>query len=64
MIPMATELTDFGEQLRYRKPIANAYADILRPDEATSSGEYQKNKEGIKKPLLPVVALPRPKQIV
>jgi hypothetical protein len=61
---MSTELTNFSQALRGRRPVDDAYGDIIRPDEATKTGEYQKNTEGMRKPLLPAMALPFPKQIM
>jgi hypothetical protein len=32
----------------------NAYAEIKEPEEATRSGEYRQNREGIRTPLGPI----------
>jgi hypothetical protein len=61
---MSSVPTDFGGLAGSGGSTADAYTDIQKPDDATLSGEYMKNTDGITKPILPRYRTPRVEQII
>jgi hypothetical protein len=55
---MSTTPIDHGGLASSGTKLALAYADIKKPEEATRSGEYQRNNAGIRKPIGPIYRTP------